>query len=86
MEDKLDINRIRKDNSALSKGQGGKFRPKYSFEFTLDGVGSINRTNDVSQLNIGKIGSILNESTNIDADFEDVDYISDADCDNKKMD
>ena len=64
----------------------GKFRPKYSFEITLEGVGSINRTNDVSQLNIGKVGSLLNDSTNIDADFEDVDYISDADVDDKKMD
>lgn len=47
----------------------------------------MNRTNDVSQINIGKTGSILNDSTKFEAEFEDVDYISDnADQDNNKMD
>ena len=61
MEDKFDITRIRKGNSS---GRHQKFRPKYSFDVQLDGTSSINRTNDVSQLNIGKLGaaSLLNES------------------------
>ena len=90
MEDKIDITRIRKGNSS---GNKSKFRPMNSFDVNIDGVNEassiINVTNDVSHLNIGKIGSILNDSQNIDAEFEDVDYISDSPPDaesTKKMD
>tara|TARA_B110000305_G_C19049767_1_gene452117 strand:- start:304 stop:558 length:255 start_codon:yes stop_codon:yes gene_type:complete len=74
MEDKIETNTIRKVESS---SRHGRFRPKYSLEVTIDGA--VDRTNDMSQLNIGKTGSILNNSAHIDAEFEDVDYISDGD-------